>query len=148
MSFQKDIDFVAKRYKEGLFRIEPALFRIKGFKKKIPTLPKIAAISSIVIAIGATAAILITNSYSRKEIPSEVPVIEKASPMLVSHVIDFDDAPLTIVVDQINLIYGVEVDNVPINADELYVSIHYEGTAADLVETLNEILGINMKIIE
>lgn len=148
MSFDKDIDFIAKYYKKGLFTIEPALYRIKGFRKKIWTLPKIAAISSFIIAIGTTAAILITNSYHHKETRVEIPVIEKTSPMLVSHVIDFDDAPLTVVVEQINLIYGVEVENIPINADELYVSLHYEGTALDLVETLNEILGTNMRIIE
>lgn len=148
MSFKKDVEFVARFYKSGLFTIEPTLYRIKGFRKKIWTLQKLAAISSIVIAIGATAAILITNSYNSKEIGTEAPGIEKTSPILVSRVIDFDDAPLTAVVEQINLIYGVEVHNIPTNADELYISLHYEGTALDLVETLNEILGTNMKIIE
>lgn len=148
MSINKDIDFVAKHYKKGLFNIETALYKIKGLRKNNRTLPKVAAISSIVVAIGATAAILITNSYNSKEIESNVPVIEKESPMLVSHVIDFDDAPLSVVVEQINLIYGVNIENIPKDADELYVSIHYEGTALDLVETLNEILGTNLKIIE
>lgn len=148
MSFQKDIEFIAKHYKKGLFSIEPALYRIKGFKKKIWTFPKVAAISSVVIAIGATAAILITNSYNQKGIGTEIPVIEKSSQELVSHIIDFDDVPLTTVVEQINIIYKVEVDNMPVNAEEIYVSIHYEGTAIDLIETLNEILGTNLKIKE
>lgn len=148
MPFHKDIDFVAKYYRKGLFNIEPALHRIKDFRKKKRILPKIAAISSIVITIGAAAAILITNSYQTKGIREEVPVIEKTAPLSVSHVIDFDDAPLLTVVDQIKLIYGVDVENIPVNAEELYISIHYEGTAMDLIETLNEILGIDMRIIE
>lgn len=148
MLFHKDIDFIARHYRKGLFAIEPALYRIKGVRKKILTLPKIVAISSFIIAIGATAAILIRNSYNHKERETEVPVIEKKSPMSVSHVLDFNDVPLTTVVQHINLIYGVEVDNLPKNADELYVTLHYEGTALDLVETLNEILETNMKIRE
>lgn len=148
MLFHKDIDFIARHYRKGLFAIEPALYRIKGVRKKILTLPKIVAISSFIIAIGATAAILIRNSYNHKEKETEVPVIEKKSPMSVSHVLDFNDVPLTTVIQHINLIYGVEVDNLPKNADELYVTLHYEGTALDLVETLNEILETNMKIRE
>ena len=148
MPFHKDIEFLAKHYRKGLFTIEPALQRIKGFRKKFWTIPKVAAVSSVLIAIGATAAILITRSYNLEEIETEVPVIEKVSPAFVSRVIDFDDVPLTIVVQQINVVYGVEVDNIPINADELYVSLHYEGTALDLIDTLNEILDTHMKIIE
>lgn len=148
MSFHKNIDFIAKHYRKGLFAIEPALCRIKGVRKKIWTLPKIAAVSSFVIAIGATAAILITGYYNPKETGEEVPVMEKISPMSVSHIIDFDDVPLTTVVEQINLIYGVEVENIPVNADEVFVTIHYEGTASDLIETLNEILETHMKIME
>lgn len=148
MNFDKDIDFIARHFRKGLFAIEPTLYRIKGIRKKPLTIPKIAAISSIVVAIGATAAILISNSYYQKEIETEVPVIEKVSSMSVTHIIDFDDVPLTAVVEQINLVYDVEVDNIPVNADELYVSLHYEGNAMDLVETLNEILGTNMKIKE
>ena len=148
MLFHKDIDFIAKHYRKGLFAIEPALYRIKGVRKKILTLPKIVAISSFIIAIGATAAILIRNSYNHKERETEVPVIEKKSPVSVSHVLDFNDVPLTTVVQHITFIYGVEVDNLPKNADELFVTLHYEGTALDLVETLNEILETNMKIRE
>lgn len=148
MFFHKDIDFIARHYRKGLFAIEPALYRIKGVRKKIFTLPKIVAISSFIIAIGATAAILIRNSYNHKERETEAPVIEKKSPMSVSHVLDFNDVPLTTVVQHIKLIYGVEVDNLPKNADELFVTLHYEGMALDLVETLNEILETNMKIRE
>lgn len=143
---QKEIEFIARHYRKGLFTIEPALYRIKGFRKKFWTFPKIAAVSSIVITIGATAAILITNSYNSSEIETEAPIIENISPALVSHVIDFDDVPLTTVVEQINLVYGVEVENIPINADEIYISLHYEGTASDLIETINEIVGTQMRI--
>lgn len=148
MSFHKEINFVAKYYRKGLFKIEPALYRIKGIRKNFWTFSKVAAVSSIVIAIGATAAIIITNSYNPQKVETEVPVIDNTSPLLISHIIDFDDAPLSAVVEQINLTYGVEIENIPVNAEELYISLHYEGTALDLVETLNEILGTHMKIKE
>ena len=148
MWVQKEVEFIAGHYKEGLFAAEPALYRIKGFKKRFLTVPKIAAISSFVIAIGAMAAILITKPYDHKETGTGIPAIEKVSPVSVSRVIDFDDVPLTAVVEQIRLIYNVDVTDMPQDADELYVTIHYEGTVSDLIETLNEILGTNMRIKE
>lgn len=148
MSIDKDIDFIAKHYRKGLFSVEPALFKVRGIRKRIWTFPKIAAVSSIIIAVGATAAILITNSYYSQDNETQVPVIEKASPALVSRVIDFDNTPLPMVIDRINKVYDVEVINLPANADEYYLSLHYEGNAKELVETINEILGTEMKIKE
>ena len=148
MSIDKNIDFIAKHYRKGLFSIEPTLIKLRGIRKKLWTFPKIVAISSIIIAIGATAAILITNSYNSQDIETKAPVIEKTSPALVSRVIDFDDTPLPVVVDKINTVYDVEVINLPDNADEYYLSLHYEGNAKELVETINEILGTEMKIKE
>ena len=104
MSIDKDIDFIAKHYRKGLFSVEPALIKVRGIRRVIWTFPKIAAVSSIIIAIGATAAILITNSYNSQDIETKAPVIEKTSPALVSRVIDFDDTPLPVVVDKINTV--------------------------------------------
>ena len=148
MSIDKDIDFIAKHYRKGLFSVESALIKVRGIRKKIWTFPKIAAVSSIIIAIGATAAILITNSYNSHDVETKGNIIEKTSPALVSRIIDFDDTPLPIVVEKINKVYDVDVINLPVNADDYYLSLHYEGNAKELVETINEILGTEMKIKE
>ena len=148
MSIDKDIDFIAKHYRKGLFSVELALIKVRGIRKKVWTLPKIAAVSSIIIAIGATAALLITNSYFSQDVETKDNIIEKTSPALVSRIIDFDDTPLPIVVEKINKVYDVEVINLPVNADNYYLSLHYEGNAKELVETINEILGTEMKIKE
>ena len=53
-----------------------------------------------------------------------------------------------VVVDRIREVYGVEVVNLPDNADNYRLSLHYEGNPMELVETINDILDINMTIKE
>ena len=60
--------------------------------------------------------------------------------------IDFENATLPAVVAKIKEVYGVEVVNLPESADEYKLSLHYEGTAADLVDTINETLGTDIKV--
>ena len=71
MNIDKEITFIAKHYKKGLFSVDPALKRIKKIKQGWWTLPKVAAASFLIVVLGATAAILIRNSYSYKESPLE-----------------------------------------------------------------------------
>ena len=143
----KEIDFIAGYYKEGLFNVEKALRKIRPAVRKVWTWQRIAAASCIIIVLGATAAILIRYSYStipNEEIENSIsPVIPLES---ISKVIDFDDAPLPVVIEQINLVYDVEVTNIPRDAEEYRLSLHYEGNVVDLLETINEILGINLEI--
>ena len=144
---EKEIGFIAKHYKEGLFNTNRALRKIKPAIRSIRSWQKIAAASCILIVVGATAALLIRNSYySEKPIEIE----NTQSPVIpldaVSKIIDFDDAPLPAVIDQINLVYNVEITNIPANAYDYRLSLHYEGNVKDLIETINEILGINLEI--
>ena len=149
MNIDKEITFIAKHYKKGLFSVDPALKRIKKIKQGWWTLPKVAAASFLIVVLGATAAILIRNSYSYKESSISQPEsTEIISPALISRVIDFEDTPPPTVIEQINLMYDVEVINIPADANDYYLSLHYEGNAYDLIETINEILGTDMKVKE
>ena len=146
MDINREIEFIAGYYKEGLFNTDKALRQIKPNSKSW-SWPRIAAVSSVIIVLGATAALLIRNSYYSKP---AVEIENTSSPKMplesISKVIDFDDAPLTVVIHHINLVYGVEVINIPVDADDYRLSLHYEGNVLDLLETINEILGTDLEI--
>ncbi len=149
MEENKDIRYIAKHYRKGLFATDSALRRIKGVDRPWWTPAKIAAASVVVVVMGATATVLIRNSHIN-ETPTS---IEQVQPSVIPseavvRVIDFEETPLTVVVSEIRNIYGVEVTNLPANAAEYKLSLHYEGSAADLVETINTILDTDMEIKE
>ena len=143
----REISFIAKHYKTGLFNAESALSKIKPIERKVWSLQRIAIAACIVVAISATAALLLHNTYYSEK-PQEIENIQ--SPVVpvetTSNVIDFDDTPLTIVINEINLVYNVEIYNIPANPENYRLSLHYEGNVIDLIESINEILGINLEI--
>jgi hypothetical protein len=61
-------------------------------------------------------------------------------------VIEFTDAPLTDVVARIEAEYGVKVENV--SAETYKLTLRYEGNAADLIDTINELLNTNLTIAD
>lgn len=143
----REIDFVAKNYKSGIFNAKDALRKIKPANREIWSRQRIAVASCIIVVFSATAALLIRNTYySEKTVETE----NTQSPALpleaISKVIDFDDTPLPIVIDQINIVYDVEIGNIPANAEDYRLSLHYEGNVIDLVDSINEILGTNLEI--
>ena len=143
----KEIDFIAKYYKNGLFNVETALKKIKPALRKVWTWQRVAAISCVVVVIGATAALLIRNSfYSEKNSEIDNSFRNEIPFESISKVIDFDDTPLPVVIEQINHVYNVEVTNIPENVDDYYLSLHYEGNVLDLIDIINEILGTDLKI--
>ncbi len=142
----KNIDFVARHYRKGLFAADKALARMGIRYVRWWTPAKIAAAVAVFVVFGATAAILIRNTHY---MPSNENVVhEETAPASVAEikVIDFEDIPLTAVVEKIKEVYGVEISGLPENAGDMRLSLHYEGTAADLVETINDILGTEMEI--
>lgn len=74
--------------------------------------------------------------------------IEAISPIQAVKIIDFECSSLPDVISEIKEVYGVEVVNLPENAEEYHLSLHYEGNAADLVATINDILGTQMIVKE
>lgn len=111
---------------------------------------KIAAAISSVIILSAAAAVI----YHKYEANDNAPyqplqeTVNPASPLEVVKVIDFEDTPLTSVISKIKEVYGVEVVNVPENAGEYRLSLHYEGDAVDLIDTINDILDTQMSVVE
>ena len=58
----------------------------------------------------------------------------------------FENSPLPVVYERNREVYGVEVDGLPENADDYVLSLHYEGTPVDLVDTINDLLSTEMTV--
>lgn len=105
-----------------------------------------AAAVSAAVVLTASAAII----YKASTAPSISSGTEVTAPIEadkdVVKAIDFENTPLTVVVEKINETYNVEVTGLPESPEEYRLSLHYEGTASDLVETINEILGTELTV--
>lgn len=147
MEDNRDIQFIARHYRKGGFAVGAALRRM-GLKQSSWWTPlRIAAASLIIAVSGATAGVLIHEGYFTGERKTTaVHVDEQGDKSSVSRIIDFENTPLTVVIARIGEVYDVEVINMPDNPDSYILSLHYEGNAIDLVETINEILGTEMEV--
>lgn len=150
MNQEKEIRFVAERYRRGRFNTDKAWGRLgiaTSFKWKRF---RIAVAVAGMVFLSATAAIVYRqyslSHHDEMEINGQFPSVE--SPAYIVKVIDFEDTPLPLVIDKIREVYGVEVSNVPYDATKYHLSLHYEGNAMDLVETINDILDIQMAVEE
>jgi hypothetical protein len=144
---KEEVTYIAKRYNRGKFSVEKGWKRLNIRPTFKYTGLKIAAAISSVVVLSAAAAI-IYRQYEVKDSPQKS-VQETAQPsasLMVVKVIDFENTPLPTVISKIKEVYGVEVVNVPDNAREYHLSLHYEGNAVDLVATINEILETQMSV--
>lgn len=104
---------------------------------------------AVVLFLSATATVIV-HRYSVKD-TAETEIVaaeQEQSPTNVVRAIDFDNAPLTTVVEEIKTVYGVDVANLPPDAGSLYLTLHYEGNAVDLVGQINEILDTSLEIMQ
>lgn len=145
----KDLRFIARHYRKGMFAVKPALRRIKGTRYAWWTRTRIAAACTIAALFTATAALFVYNSRFSGVGPAVPETEQQAIPAAeIVRVIDFEKAPLSEVVAKIREVYGVEVYDLPADPDQYELSLHYEGSALDLVETINDILDTDMKVTE
>lgn len=145
MKEEKEISFIAERYIKGKFSVEKGWKRLGistsyRFKRM-----RVAAVVASAIVLSAAAAI-VWHNYSLPENGAVEPLKEVKAPEKEVKVIDFEDTTLPVVIRKIKDVYGVEVTNIPENAAQYKLSLHYEGNAEDLVNTINEILEIQMTI--
>lgn len=142
---EEEIDFIASKYKSGMFSVEKGWKRLNIAPPRDWKRIRIVATIASVIVLSATAAVLYHNA-SISETKVETKETTVADPKVVLKVIDFENTPLPTVIEKIKKTYGVEVTNIPDNAEEYHLSLHYEGTATDLIATINEILDTKMEI--
>lgn len=145
----ESVEFVARYYREGAFSARRG-WRQLGLTTLQWWRTRWAAAAAVVVALTATAGIYAytTSSPSEARQPEAASVTEKVTPIEeVSRKIEFADTPLVDVVKEIERVYEVHVVNLPEDGD-YRLTLSYEGTAKDLVETINELLGISLRIEE
>lgn len=145
---EKEITYIAKIYRKGKFSADKAWKRLHIAPSYKWRRMRIAAAVASVIVLSATAAIVWHNHDVSVKPQTEETVLPLQNPKTIVKVIDFEDTPLSTVISKIKEVYGVEVGNVPENAGEYKLSLHYEGNAVDLVATINEILETQMSVKE
>lgn len=141
-----DIDYIARRYRKGRFSAESGWRRLGIAPSFQLRRLRVAAAIAVTVILSATAAI-IYNVYRVDDVSQPAP-IEAVSPMSEVRAIDFENATLYEVVKKIEATYGVKIDNLPERPEEYRLSLHYEGTPADLIATINDILGTQMTVTE
>lgn len=144
---EKDIDFVARHYRRGLFDADAAWRRLGIAPASMWRRWRAAAIIAVVVALSATAAI-VYSEYVAGDAAATPADNVTTNAMEALKAIDFENAPLTDVIASIEDTYGVKVENAPDDAADYSLSLHYEGTPADLITVINEILGTQMTVTE
>lgn len=143
-----DIDFIARHYRRGLFSTKEAWRRMGISPWRSWRRFRAAAAIGAAVILSATAAVVFTQYRTADESPLTEQSTIPTSPLAVVKVIDFEDAPLPEVVKKIENLYGVKVEGLPANPEAHVLTLRYEGTPADLIAAINDILGTHMTVTE
>lgn len=149
MDLDNDVKFVVRHYRKEAFSTDKGWRRLGIATQSWWRRGRVAAAVAAVIAVGATAAIYVSDRSVTKS--AEVTVMEKTvgeSTLSAVRAIDFDNAPLTAVAEEIQRVYGVEIENLPAGADDYRLTLHYEGNVKDLIGHINDILDTNLQLRE
>lgn len=144
---EKELKFIAERYRKGKFSVDRAWKRLDIAPSLRWRRIRIAAVVSSVVVLGAAAALIYQHS-TQPATPYESiqEPVKTTAPAEITRVIDFENTPLPTVIARINEVYDVQIENIPKNAADYHLSLHYEGNAADLVATINDILELNLRV--
>ena len=142
---EKNIDFVVRHYRHGAFCTSRAWHKLGIGQSMVYKRLRVAAVAAILVAAGATTVIMhhYTSTSPAVETPMDTPVEDTKT---IVRIIDFDDAPLSAVIEEINHVYGVEVTDMPADAAETRLTLHYEGDVVGLIETINETTGTELRL--
>ncbi len=144
----KESEFVVSHYKDGTllpkegWRRFRLTHQISSFKRYVAA----ASVATIVLAASASLYYYYAASHSTTE---EIHLSSTQETKLADEnkieKIEFHNASLKEVVAEIERVYSVKISNVP--NEDLRVTISYEGTAQDVVETINDLLNTNLLIV-
>ena len=143
----KNINFVARYYRRGSFSVNSAWHSLGIARTSWWWRDRAVAAATGLVILSATAAVLYKNyNYETKPQPVAPEIV--LNTMAEVKIIDFEKTPLPLVVEQIETVYSVRVDGLPENADAYVLSLHYEGTPAELIDIINGILGTKLTVRE
>lgn len=148
--FDESLDFVTQNYRRGAFSASRAWARMRlpGVRPWWMMQWRGVAAAVAVVALAATACIYTwVVPGTADDVQPEPPVMQVAAPVSENRIerIEFSDEPLSVVVAEIERVYGVNVVNEPETGD-YRVTLSYEGNAAELIETINELFGLNLEV--
>lgn len=143
----KEVDFIARRYRTGRFVPDAGWRRLGIAPVSLWRRYRVAAAVAATVILSASAAILY-REYRLNDIPQQTAPVETVSSLAEVKVIDFENAPLPDVIKKIESVYGVKVEGVPASPEEYVLSLHYEGTPTDLISVINDILETKMTVTE
>jgi hypothetical protein len=143
----KEVDFIARRYKKGRFSPDAGWQRMGIAPISIWRRYRVAAAVAATVILSATATVLY-REYRMDDEPKQAAPVVTVNPLEVVKVIDFEETPLPEVIKKIESIYNVKIDNIPDNPEDYELSLHYEGTPADLISVINDILETQMTVAE
>ena len=146
----KNLKFVVEHYQDDVFNRKRSWMRLGLGKGLLWSRIKIVASVALIIAISATATVLINKGYFISDHEDDDMTVPTAvlSPADVVRTIEFDNASLPDVLDDIRIVYGVEITNVPADADQYHITLRYEGSARDLVDAINDLLDLKLIVEE
>lgn len=142
----KELDFIARHYRKGRFSADAGWRRLGIANVPFRRRYRVAAAIAAMVVLTATAGLLY-REYSASTTDS-IEEVRTPAPLEAVRVIDFENAPLAEVVEKIESVYDVNVVNLPDSTSEYTLSLHYEGTPSDLIDTINDILGTRMEVVE
>ena len=146
--FKNSLEFVTKHYRQGAFRA--SLLFAPVVSRPWWRTRAAAASAACAAVLVASAAYYFLNIAPAKspELPAAPDATEATAPAAIAEDvkrIEFTDAPLARVAREIEEVYGVTVSGVPADTT-LHLTLSYEGTAADLTATINELLDTHLTI--
>ena len=138
------LDFVTKYYDEDSFTTSKGWRKLMGTTSSFWNLKKVAAASAIAVVVTASA--FIYHDFCNK---SDAVGETRESPVVLSDKdfstrIEFKDATLKEVINEIEKIYNVKIENVP--DTDVRITLSYEGTAEELVDVINDICTTKLTI--
>ena len=146
---QEEITYIAERYCKGRFSVDKAWHRLGIAQVPVWRHLRVAVAIASIVSLSA-AALIVYNLHtpSSTHVEMSVEKHEATSVKTEIRMIDFEDVTLPTVISKIREVYGVEITDIPDNAADYRLSLHYEGNVADLLETINEILDTKMALKE
>ena len=144
--FDENISFVARHWRSGAFSASAGWRRL-GIPRAGWARWRVAASIAAGTVLAASAIIynIVPPGTPEPSVPTENITAPAPSSTPEIKRIEFDNRPIAVVAAEIEKVYGVKLGNVP--DDDLRLSLSYEGTAADLVDTINDLLGTEIEIV-
>lgn len=146
--FQDSLEFVTSHYERGAFSSHDSWVKIT--KQKTFSWRRRISAAAIACGVLAASAFLYTTLKPVDNIQEKIEDSEMIVPQSdikksdTSAKLEFTDASLEEVVNKIEETYGVKISGMP--DKDIKLTLSYEGTAEDIIETINETLQIHLVI--